>query len=332
VTVAGECWVGVDLGGTKLFGALVDREGGLSHETYFEHATGTEGIAERLDPPLREDESRAGLPYAALVDMIGRLLETALGEGRVVRGVGVGAPGTCRADGVVILAAALDWRDLPLGDLLARRFGVPCAVENDVNLWALGEHAFGAARGTRSAFVLAVGTGVGGAVIVDGRLWRGHRFAAGEAGSLLTGREMLGWDGREWGGLERAASGTGIAVLARERAAAHGQGLSEDALRPDRVFAAAEAGEAWARETVEETLDHWAVALAAVQAVLDPEVIVLGGGVLRDAGKVIPRLTERLRGSVPVVPRLVASELGARAAVLGAPALLAVDTSFGSKL
>ena len=326
--MGGAC-IGVDLGGTKVFGALVSPDGSLDQETYLEHAGATVTGAFRNGPAPRaslrdpsEEERAAGPAYAALVEVIKRLLETARGRGQSVTGVAIGAPGTCRPDGTVILAGALGWRDVPLGRLLERRLGLPCAIENDVNLAALGECAFGAARGAKSAFVLAVGTGIGGAVVLEGRLWRGARLAAGEIGTMIPARELLGRDGRDWGALEAIASGTGIADEARAEAARRGIALTDEAARAESVVAAAEAGEAWARDVVERTLDHWALAVAAVEAILDPEVVVLAGGATRGIRDLVPRLEARLATAVPVLPRLVPSTLGYRAAILGAPVLL----------
>ena len=95
-------------------------------------------------------------------------------------------------------------------------------VENDVNLAALGESALGAGKDRSSMFLLAVGTSIGGAVVLDGRLWRGRHFAAGEVGALLPGSEYLFWNNREIGALESYASGAGFEVEARRLAAAAG--------------------------------------------------------------------------------------------------------------
>jgi predicted NBD/HSP70 family sugar kinase len=310
--------IGVDLGGTKIFGALVAPTGEVTDEIY---------VAHRGSAPPGEGfsaaERAAGPAYARLVETIEALARAARAAGVEVGGIGVGAPGITRPNGVVISAPAVGWRETPLGDLLAARFATRVRVDNDVNLVTLGEHAFGAGRGCDSLFLMAIGTGIGGGVVLHGRLWRGRHLAAGEIGALVPGRDLLSWSDTEWGALESLASGSGIAAQARAASAAAGLELPEEALRAERVFDEAAAGAPWAAELVGRTLDHWAVAISAVQAILDPDVVVLAGGVGSRAEGFIPDIEARLRRVMPFVPRLAVSALGYRAGVLGAAALLA---------
>jgi glucokinase len=319
---AAPCYLGVDLGGTKIFGALVSADGVLAEETYVEHG---DPAASAQWADLSTEERAGGRAYDRLLALVQDLLVRAQAAGRTVAGVGVGAPGITRDDGVVVAGAALGWREFPLAALLERRLGLPVRVENDVNLAGLGELAFGAGRGARSLFLMAIGTGIGGAVILDGKLWRGRHFAAGEIGSLLPGREFLAWTDRKWGAFEAVASGTGIAAEARKAMAAAGIGVAggEAGLQADRVFAAAAEGAPWALAVAEQTVELWTLAIAAVQVVLDPEVVVLSGGVSASAEHFVPEIESRLRRTMLVVPRIVRSSLGYRAAVLGAPGLLA---------
>lgn len=304
-----EVVVGVDLGGTKIFAGLVDAAGRVAGETYVAHGAGSDGAAGET-------------AYERLVGVIRELAAAAGAQGRRVRGAGVGAPGVTRADGTVISAPALGWRELPLAARLQVDLGLPVRVDNDVNAIGLGEHRFGAGQGTRSLFVMAVGTGIGGAVIVDGRLHRGRHDAAGEVGALLPGLEFLSWQNRDWGALESVASGSGIAARARKLADAHGIPVPREGFRAEDVFLAAADGAPWARAVFDETIEYLALAVANVQALLDPDRIVLAGGVGRAADRVIPAIERRLAGVLPFPPDLVASALGYRAGVLGAAALV----------
>jgi glucokinase len=321
----GEAFVGVDLGGTKLFGAVVLPDGSLSQTTLLEHSRDEPMPETGLSP----EERAAGAAYARLAGLLDVLVAHAEAEGLHIGGIGVGAPGITRPDGVVVSAPALEWEDLPLGGLLSARMGRPTLVENDVNLTALGESGFGAGRGSRSLFCLAIGTGMGGAVVLDGRLWRGRHSAAGEIGSLVPGPEYLAWGERDWGALEGVASGSGISDEARRRARAAGLELTGEQARPDRVFAAAESGAAWAREVVHRTVDLWCVALSAVQAILDPEVVVVSGGVAPVVERAKRRIEERLSRLMRFPPRIVCSTLGYQAAVLGVPVLFAAQLQEG---
>ena len=310
-------YVGIDLGGTKLFGALVGSDGTLSEETYVEHG------GARIEPVshLSEEERLLGVAYARTVDLANHLVERAKAKGITPLGMGVGAPGMTRPDGVVIAAGTLGWHEVPLGRLLEQRCGLPVRVENDVNLAALGEHAVGAGRGLRSLFLFTIGTGIGGGLVIDGKLWRGRHHAAGEIGAMLPGREFLTWNDRDWGALEAMASGTGLTSEARRLSAEAGMTPGDDDLRGEKLFAAAASGAPWARRALDNAVELWTVALAAVQAILDPDLIVLSGGVAPSATKFLPLIAGRLRHALPFAPDIAPTTLGYKAAVLGAPAL-----------
>jgi glucokinase len=324
-------YVGLDLGGTKVFGALVGADGEVHAEIYAEHdggvhrtpAPGGAAAPPASGPPYSEAERALGPAYPCLVETAARLLDRARAAGQRPVGVGVGAPGLTRTDGVVVLAGGLAWRDVPLGAVLSRRLGLPVRVENDANLAALGEHAVGAGRGTRSMFLVTLGTAVGGAVVIDGKLWRGRHFGAGEIGAMLPGREYMGWDSREIGALETHAAGAGMAAEARRLAAAAGAAPSEAEASGERLFAAAAAGVPWARQVVDRAVDLWTVLFSAVQSILDPEVIVISGGMTHSAAGFLPEIARRLGRALPSVSPIVPSRLGYRASVLGVPALFA---------
>jgi predicted NBD/HSP70 family sugar kinase len=319
-------YVGIDLGGTKLFGALVDASGALLEETYLEHspaaAAGSPPAAPPSLPggPLSDQERALGPAYARLVELAADLLGRSRRADRGAAGVGVGAPGLTRPDGTVIAAGALGWNDVPLGPLLQRRVGVPVRIENDVNLAALGEHAFGVGRGMRSLFVMAIGTGIGGAVVIDGRLWRGARFAAGEVGHLVPGPQFLDWNNPAVGAFESKASGNGIHQEALRFAAQLGESDRAE-LKGERLFAAAQGGSLPARQALEQAIALWTVAIGAAQSLLDPDLVVISGGVAASAAPFLPGIAERLQRMLPIAPRIAVSALGYRAAVLGTPAL-----------
>ncbi len=294
--------VGVDLGGARMFGTVADLSGAVQHEMY-----------------LPRDDQSPEENLERLCELIERLLDAPRPPGQRIRGIGIGAPGlTLSPEGVVVWAPSLGWRDLPLKRILSDRFDVPVFVENDVNLAALGEWGFGAGRGARSLVCISVGTGVGAGIILDGALYRGHHQAAGEIGYLLPGVEFLGRRYDQFGALENLASGTGIAQRARELLEQEGLPLPADGLSAEEVFAAARRGEPWAQKVVRDTVDYLSLAIVSVSTVLDPEVIVLGGGVARSADLLIEPILRRLDGVMLCVPRLVASPLGRRAAVMGA--------------
>jgi glucokinase len=205
---------------------------------------------------------------ATVVAVLERVLARAAAEGVRVGAVGVGVPGTVDpATGVIGEAHhTADLTGQPLGRALGERFGVPASVDNDVNALALGEWMFGAGRGSRSLVVLAAGTGIGAGIVLDGRLVRGHAGYAGE-----FGHAAVKFDGRPcWCGAHGClvvyASGRGIAEAAGGRPAA-------------LLFEAAAAGEPAAAAIADEACEALGAMIGTIVNGLNPEVVVVTGGV-----------------------------------------------------
>ena len=298
--------VGLDLGGTDLKAARVAADGCL------------ECFAKR---PSRAAESAEG-PLAAIAAAVEELSRHT--RDRLV-GVGLGSPGVIDPATGSLAGATPHlhfWDAFPLRDRLCQRLGVPVAVDNDANLAALAEHRLGAARGARISITVTVGTGIGAGIVVEGRLLHGARGGAGEIGHLPLGRGGVACRCGVPDCVEPDASGSGLARQAREL------GLSP----PDAaaVFAAAEAGDARGQAAVETMADRLGAALGAAVSLIDPDVVVLGGGVAQ-AGEA---LLEPLRAAVSRYTlathrrglRVVAAALGERAGVIGA-GLLAWDAA-----
>ena len=303
--------LGVDMGGTKLYGAISDLGGNILDEINVVHH-GTQG-----------EES-----FQALTSLIDALLDSPNLKGGRVRGIGVGAPGiTYHKEGVVKWAYTLGWKDFPLKARLAQRYALPIIVDNDVNLAALGEMWFGAGQKAQNMVLIAIGTGIGAGIILDGVLYRGSSEASGEIGNMLPGREFLGCDFQEFGALESVASGPGIAGRARLALEDRADLLTGAGLSAEEVFDAARKGQPWALEILDETVDYLAVAVANLAVSFDPELIVLGGGVSRSGDLLTGRILARINGAIPTPPRLVVSTLGLRAAVMGAVVNVLHNTS-----
>ncbi len=298
--------IGLDLGGTKLYGTVADLAGNIQHELY--------------------THWQEGDSIEQVCHLIEELLIAPRPADQVIRGIGVGAPGVTESEtGTVRWAPSLGWRDLPLRDILQERFNLPVSVENDVNLAALGEYGFGIAKGASSLVCLAIGTGIGSGIIVDRKIYKGHNYSAGEVGYLPPDLSYLGSSFPGFGALESIASGKGIEHRAREYLSAHNQPVPDD-LNAELVFDAARANKAWAKHIIDETVDYLGFAISVIAAILDPEVIVLGGGVACSTDLLVDPILERISGLVPSIPKLVQSNLGSRAAVMGA-ILLVLDTT-----
>lgn len=308
--------IGVDLGGTKLLGGVVDR--GLAVRARL--------VQDLPTPPERDGEAVYGL----LIELIERLREA---TPLAVSGVGIGVPGLLdREREVVRHAVHLPWRELPLKVRLSERLGLPVFLDNDANLALLGEWEAGAARGAQDVVMLTVGTGIGGALLLDGKLYRGADGAAGELGHMVveTDGPPCGSGCPNHGCLESVASGT---ALAREgmrvgRATpncALGKAVAEGReITGALVTELAHDGDRAARDVIALIGTRLGVGLANVANVFNPELIVVGGGVvgagellLAPAREVLQRRALPPVASVPVVR----AELGSDAGMVGAAVL-----------
>lgn len=305
------CVIGVDLGGTKLLAGVVD--GGLAvHHRAFRPAPAA-GVLDALEDVVRELMGANGAPVA---------------------GVGLGLPSLMdRAAGVARWTNHLDLAGVAVGDLLAERLGVPVAVDNDANVALLAEHRAGAAAGAADAVMLTVGTGIGGAAVVDGRLVRGAHGTAGEWGHVVVERDGPPCPGNcpNRGCLEALASGLALAREGEEAARRHPDSLLGRALAGGRRISGAlvtelgHEGDGAAREALERVGRALGVGLASIANALDPEVIVIGGGVVAAAelllGPARAELSARALPPVAAAVRVEPARFGAESGMLGAAVL-----------
>ncbi|MEO8605537.1 MAG: ROK family protein [bacterium] len=256
--------IGIDLGGTKIEGVALDDAG---HQL----------LRERVPT----EQARG---YAHIVEAVGGLADRLLALAPDCAAVGVGTPGAISSrSGRMKNSNTLCLNDQDLPGDLARRIGRQVRVENDANCFALAEALSGAGEGARVVFGVILGTGVGGGLVVDGRLWSGPQHIAGEWGHHAI--DQLGPDcycGQR-GCVETLIAGP--AVERRYRAAGGG-----GAATMDTIVSRARAGERLAREVFDQFLDRFGRAMANLINILDPDVIVLGGGLsnideLYDAGR-----------------------------------------------
>jgi glucokinase len=299
--------IGIDLGGTKCRGFLADLGGDV--------------LQEETRPT-----TAGGAPYPTLVAVIDTLMAHAGDLHRPVEAIAVGIPAIVDpVDGLALAGPNVHWQGFPIVRELEARTSTPLVVDNDVNLAAVGHAWRGDARRHANFVTLAIGTGIGAAIVADRRLIRGRTNAAGEVGYLVMSRDQLREPpGRGPGAFEQIASGPGIVALTRERmqaSPASKRGMPEDVpLTAEGVFAAAAAGNEIAAAVIDEVLDYVSVAIIALIAVVDPEVVILEGSVGRAFAPYVSRLVERVRPHVPTEPRIVISTLGSDATAIGAVA------------
>lgn len=308
--------MGIDIGGTKIAGALVGADGTITHR-------------EQVETP--EDDTTAILDATA--ELIATIEDAA---GDRVDAVGMAcAAFVDRSTGRVWFAPNLPWRDLDVAAEVGRRVGREVLVDNDANAAAWGEYRHGAGRDCRDMLLVTVGTGVGGGCIVDDRLVRGAHGIGGEIGHITVDPQGPRCGCGNDGCLEVFASGTALERTARELIAStdpKGAGLRErcggdpEALTGRDVTDLARAGDAGAVALFTDLGTHLGEGLASVCAVLDPALVVIGGGVA-DTGSLLLDPAEEAfaahligRGHRPS-PRVVVAELGNDAGLVGAATL-----------
>jgi fructokinase len=300
--------LGIDLGGTKIEGVVLD-------------AAGREAARERVPTPRPEGDGPRSLTtaYDAILRSIADLVTHLESRTGAASSIGVGAPGSASpVDGLMRNCNATCVNGRPLQRDLARALGREVALGNDANCFALSEAVDGAGAGARTVFGVILGTGVGGGIVVDGRVLVGANAIAGE-----WGHDPLPWPsadehpgpacfcGRN-GCIETFVSGPG---LARDHRAATGADLS-----PPDIAARAEAGDTEAAATLERHAERLARGLAAVINLLDPDVIVLGGGLsnLEHLYARVPAHWGRFVAADPVLTRLRPALHGDAGGVRGA--------------
>ena len=311
--------IGVDMGGTKILSAVVNAEGNI--------------LATAKVPTQAKDET------SIVIDRIADSIKEAFQKSDVaadtIRAIGIGAPGPLDPEtGVVIFAPNLGWKDVPLKTELEERIGIPTFVDNDVNVGTLGEHTYGAGRGVQNLVGIFVGTGIGGGIILNGELFHGASKTAGEIGHIIVreGGPKCGCGNR--GCLEALASRTAMTKQLRNAIIKKGKKsiikqLTDGDLEQIRSGTLAKALRSKDKLTLKifkETTKYLGVGIGSIVNFLNPEMIVLGGGVVEalDKGfiKAIRKaakkyaLPDTLKGV-----QIVRAQLGDDAGVLGAAAL-----------
>ena len=307
-----DLYLGVDLGGTNIKAALVDAEGNI----------------------LKESSVPTNLPRPAeaVCDDIAALC-AALADGVRVHGIGVGCPGTVDG-GVVRYSNNLNWHDFAMADYLQGKTGLPVRLANDANAAALGEALAGCAKGAESAVIVTLGTGVGGGVVLNGKLLTGYTGAASEPGHTVicdTPNAPLCTCGRR-GCFEAYASATALIRMTRQAIDAHPESAlhtvaANGTVNGRTAFDAAELGDAAAKQVVDDYIHYLAVGIANLINMFFPQVIGLSGGVANQG----ENLLRPLRAAVqPMIfgdkyakkhTALTTCTLGYRAGVIGAALL-----------
>ena len=308
--------VGIDVGGTNVVVGTVAEDG-------------SETVGVVSEPTLPEQGADA------VVERIVKLARASIAQakGKEIAGVGIGAPGPLDTkSGIVLLTPNLGWVNMPLRDRVARALDLPCTLDNDANCAIFGEWWRGAARGVDHVVGLTIGTGIGGGIILGGKIYHGASDVAGELGHMT-----IEWNGRRckcgnYGCLEAYASGPAIAARAIEGIEAGAETSLPQYVKGDLskltaqvIYEAAHDGDGYALEVVRETAKILGAGVANIINIFNPEVVVICGGVTQAGDRLFNplRWEVKRRAFNPAweACRIVPGTLPGTAGVFGAAAV-----------
>ena len=308
--------IGVDVGGTGIQVGVVSDAGKIVTK---------ESIPTRIDLPIEEQVDQ-------ITDCIIRTAAAAGFTPDQIDSVGIGIPGIANSAGVIIKCTNMNWHYIPFAEMIRKRLDVPVFIDNDANVAALAESVAGVSRGTSSSVFIPLGTGIGSGIILNGRIWSGAHGIGGELGHTILSLDGDLCTCGNHGCLERYCSANALIRIAREAVAVHPDTAILTAAEGDPakinakiVIDAARQKDPLALELYARYISYLGQAIANVVNFLDPEIIVLGGGVSKAGAFLLDAL--RLEYGKYVLfndqplPRLELAVLGPDAGIIGAAML-----------
>ncbi|MDD3031117.1 MAG: ROK family protein [Atribacterota bacterium] len=313
--------IGVDLGGTKIGIAMVNCNGKIIH--YLKNPT----------------DAHKGKEFVInnIIESIHQLLNEAEANLDDISGIGVGIPGQLDVrTGIVHFAPNLPgWEEVPICRIIKEEFNVPVVLENDANAAAWGEKTFGAAKGIRDMVCLTLGTGIGGGLILDGKIYRGHKCGAGEIGHIIVNKDGPDCHCGGIGCLEAYSSATGI----KNRVADKIKYIKENSpelladtgiditnIRLVDIFQRARENDPLVKDIVNEAIEYLGVGITILVNLLNPEMVVLVGGIANEGENILTPIRnfvfKRAMKAMLNDLKIDLGKLKEKAGVLGAAALL----------
>jgi glucokinase len=310
--------VGIDLGGTKIAGALSDKNGNILYMKTIETlaAEGSDNVMARI------------------IWLINHVLSEHNISKNDVIGIGIASPGPLNSEeGIIIETPNLPFKNFPLKSAVENATGIKTFIDNDANAAALGEFLFGAGKGVENLIYITVSTGIGGGIIINKKLYRGKTGNAGELGHMTVEPHGPRCNCGNYGCLEVMASGTAIARVAGERLQRfekyYGEKsllLSYENISSKEVFECASRGDKLALEVVDYTSNYLGIGIASFINIFDPEMIVIGGGVSKVGDMLFDRIRkialERSFDVMSSTVKIVPASLGSDAGLVGALAII----------
>ena len=305
--------IGIDLGGTNIAAGIVCDDG---------------KVLAKKSLPTRPDRGTD----AVLADIAQICIELAEESAEPVRHVGIGCPGTVNSkEGIILLAPNISFKNIHVSQEMFRLLNIPVLLENDANCAALGEAKFGAAKGSQISITVTLGTGIGGGIVIDGKLYTGTFFGAGEVGHqvIRAGGNVCGCGRRGcWeayasaSALIRQAQHWGHRVLTSAIYEMADGNLNQ--ITAKIIFDAAGTGDGFAREIVDDYINNLCIGMANLINIIQPDIMVIGGGVSGHGQGLIDAIECRMPDMVfaaNVVTKFVIARLGNEAGIVGAACL-----------
>lgn len=291
--------IGIDLGGTNVRVGLVNNSGKI------------------VDIVQESTEAEKGHSYT--IEKMRRMIERLI-EGKSVKGIGIGAPGPLDyKKGVILSPPNLPgWDSIQISNIFEEHFNVPVYLNNDANVAGLAEANVGSGVGFESVYYMTVSTGIGGALVINNKLFNGANGYAGEIGNMILEPNGYKHNNLNSGSFEGIASGTSIGRVALERFGIEGGAK--------QVFQLAEQGNQEAQSIIDETVQYLAMGIANIAHVVNPELFIVGGGVMESKHLILSPLKKKVKEYVyPQLAdniQIVSTALGGKAGVIGAAMLV----------
>ncbi|MHC1681856.1 MAG: ROK family protein [Clostridiaceae bacterium] len=309
--------IGIDLGGTKICGALADVDGTIiSQYTIPTDAhEGEEKVLERI------------------INVIKKVLSDSNKNTDEVKAIGIGSPGPLDAKkGIIITTPNLPFKNFNLIVPIVKEFNIPTYLDNDANAAAIGEYVFGAGVGTDNMVFVTVSTGIGGGAILNGRIFRGNTCNALEVGHMTLEKDGPRCNCGNYGCAEALASGTAIGKRGKEAVLQERNTALKnyENVSAYEVFKEAANGDEVALEIRDTSLEYLGICVANIVTSFDPEVVIIGGGVSKNGDVIFNKVSEvvnkRCFKSMADSCRIVPAALGTDAGVIGAVALAIIES------
>ena len=317
--------IGVDLGGTNIVSVILNYQG---------------KIVSRLKVPTLADRGKEATIKRIIETIQENIVQSSVAPGDII-GIGIGAPGPLDVKkGIINFAPNLPgWRDVPLRKILEDEFNMKVVLENDANAAAWGERCFGASQGVNNLVCFTLGTGIGGGIIINGKIYHGNNYGAAELGHMTVNKDGPRCNCGNYGCLEAYSSATGIKNRIKNRIK---EGMKSkfldfdedklfESLRLKSIFEAARKGDRLTKDIVEEAISYLGIAIANIINILNPEMVVLVGGITNEGNKLLIPLREEVKKRALYSNykslKIVIGKLAGNAGVLGAAALLWISTN-----